>query len=131
LTLHVVDGPFTVDGIEITPLPVWHGQMRVFGYRIGDVAYVTDAKDVPTETRELMTGLDILVLNALRERPHPTHLSVAQAVEVICELTPKRAYLIHLSHELGHEAASRLLPPDVEVAYDGLTVSTDDTSQPG
>ena len=110
LLLNVVDGPFTVDGIEITPLPVWHGQMRVFGYRIGDLAYVTDAKEIPAETRALMTGLDVLVLNALRERPHPTHLSLSEAVEIICELKPKRALLIHLSHELAtrrHSGNSR------------------------
>jgi len=124
LLMNVVDGPFTVDGIEITPLPVWHGQMRVFGFRIGDLAYVTDAKEVPAETRALMTGLDVLVLNALRERPHPTHLSLSEAVEIICELKPKRALLIHLSHELSHEAAERQLPPGIEVAYDGLTVES-------
>jgi phosphoribosyl 1,2-cyclic phosphate phosphodiesterase len=129
LLLNVVDGPFSIDGIEITPLPVWHGKTRVLGYRFGGLAYITDAKDVPAETRSLLHGLDLLVLNALRERPHPTHLSVNEALEVICELKPRRALLVHLSHELSHTAATALLPPGVEIAYDGLTIETGDARQ--
>jgi phosphoribosyl 1,2-cyclic phosphate phosphodiesterase len=126
LLLNEVDGPFSIDGIEITPLPVWHGQTPVTGYRFGDLAYITDAKTIPDETRSLLHRLDVLVLNALRDRPHPTHLSVGEAVEIICELKPRRALLVHLSHELSHAAATALLPRGVEIAYDGLTIETAD-----
>jgi phosphoribosyl 1,2-cyclic phosphate phosphodiesterase len=124
LILNEVDGPFSIDGIDVVPLPVWHGQTRVNGYRIGDLAYVTDAKEVPVETRSLLMGLDILVLNALRPRSHPTHLSIAEAVEIVCEVRPKRAFLVHLSHDVSHAEAAAMVPPGVEIAWDGLTVET-------
>ena len=124
LTLHEVDGPFAFDGVEIVPIPVWHGQMRVLGYRFGAMAYVTDAKSIPDESMALLEGLDVLVLNALRERPHPTHLSIPEAVAVIEQLHPKRAWLTHLSHDISHVAATALVAEDVKIAYDGLTVSS-------
>jgi len=124
LLLNVVDGPFTAVGIEIVPIPVWHGQMRVLGYRIGDVAYVTDAKEIPDSSLDLMRGVDVLAINALRERPHPTHLSIADAIAVVREVKPREAYLIHISHETSHEAISAMLPAGMFVAYDGLVVTT-------
>jgi phosphoribosyl 1,2-cyclic phosphate phosphodiesterase len=124
LTLHEVDGPFELFGQEVVPVPVTHGRAMVLGYRFGDLAYVTDAKTIPESSMELLKGLDVLVLNALRERPHPTHLSLAEAVAVIGRLRPREAYLVHLSHELGHEQASALLPANVRIAHDGLTVTT-------
>ena len=96
-----------------------------FGFRFGPLAYVTDAKHVPPESVELLKGVDTLVINALRERPHPTHLSFAEAVELIAEIAPRRAYLVHLSHETNHVDASALLPTGVEIAYDGLTITVD------
>jgi phosphoribosyl 1,2-cyclic phosphate phosphodiesterase len=124
LTLHVVDGPFELFGQTVVPIPVPHGRMTVYGYRFGDLAYVTDAKTIPESSLALLEGLDVLVLNALRERSHPTHLSLPEAVELIERLQPRAAYLVHLSHELGHEHASAQLPPNVHIAYDGLTVKT-------
>lgn len=124
LILHEIDAPFELFGRQIVPIPVMHGKLRVFGYRFGELAYVTDAKQIPESSLDLLRGLDVLVLNALRERPHPTHLSVAEAVEVIAEVKPRRALLVHLSHELSHADASAMLPSNVEVAYDGLTVHT-------
>ncbi len=124
LTLHAVDGPFDLFGREVIPIPVLHGRMLVHGYRFGDLAYVTDAKEIPPASMDLLRDLDILVLNALRERPHPTHLSIADAIAVVGALCPRIAYLVHLSHEVSHAAASALLPPGIEVAYDGLTVRT-------
>ena len=124
LLLHIVDGPFTAVGTDIVPIPVWHGSLRVFGYRMGSFAYVTDAGSVPPESIALLQGVEILVLNALRERPHPTHLSVGQAVEVIQQIAPRQAYLTHLSHELSHEAALALLPDGISVAFDGLITET-------
>lgn len=124
LTLHEVTGPFELFGQPIVPVPVTHGRTTVLGYRFGDLAYVTDAKTIPESSLALLDGLDVLVLNALRVRPHPTHLSVAEAVAVIERLRPREGYLVHLSHELGHERATALLPANVHVAYDGLTVRT-------
>jgi phosphoribosyl 1,2-cyclic phosphate phosphodiesterase len=126
LILNEFDGPFTPFDDEIVPIPVFHGNALIHGFRFGRLAYVTDAKDIPAESMDLMRGADILVLNALRERPHPTHLSLQEAVDVARELKPRETYLVHLSHELGHEEASHLLPESVEVAFDGLTVETDE-----
>jgi phosphoribosyl 1,2-cyclic phosphate phosphodiesterase len=128
LILNVVDGPFTADGVDITPIPVWHGSMPVLGYRFGDLAYVTDAKRIPDESMALLQGVDVLVLNALRDRPHPTHLSLQEAVEVVGQIRPRAAYLIHLSHEISHVTASALVPDGVEIAWDGLTVETHATT---
>jgi phosphoribosyl 1,2-cyclic phosphate phosphodiesterase len=122
LILHEVDGPFLLEGREIVPIPVWHGTLRVFGYRFGNLAYVTDAKWIPEESVALLDGVEILVLNALRDRPHPTHLSIEEAVEVIERIGPRQAYLVHLSHEVSHAQASALLPSGIAVAYDGLTI---------
>jgi phosphoribosyl 1,2-cyclic phosphate phosphodiesterase len=122
LTLHPIEGPFAPFNREVVPIPVLHGRLPILGYRVGGLAYVTDAKAIPTESLALLQNLDVLVLNALRERPHPTHLSLPEAVALIEELRPRAAYLTHLSHELSHAAASARLPPGIEVAYDGLTV---------
>ena len=124
LHLHEVAGPFAPFGREIVSIPVFHGRLPVIGFRIGDLAYVTDAKTIPDSSLDLLRDLDVLVLNALRERPHPTHLSLPEAVEIIRDLRPRRAYLVHLSHELSHAEASAMLPAGIEVAYDGLTVTT-------
>jgi phosphoribosyl 1,2-cyclic phosphate phosphodiesterase len=122
LHLHEVTGPFAPFAREIVPIPVLHGRLPVLGFRFGDLAYVTDAKAIPDASLELLRDLDVLVLNALRERPHPTHLSLPEAAEIIQELRPRRAFLVHLSHELSHAEASAMLPDGIEVAYDGLTV---------
>lgn len=122
LILHEVDGPFDLFGRTVVPIPVFHGQLTVLGYRFGDLAYVTDAKTIPDSSLELLEGIDVLVLNALRERPHPTHLSLPEAVAMIERLRPREAYLVHLSHELSHEDASAQLPDYIRIAYDGLTV---------
>lgn len=122
LLLNEITGPFDVDGHEIIPIPVTHGRFDVLGFRFGPVAYVTDAKVVPQSSIDLLQGVDVLVLNALRQRPHPTHLSVDEAVAVIETIQPRVAYLVHISHELGHEEAESLLPDGINVAYDGLTI---------
>lgn len=126
LTLHEIRGPFEIAGRTVVPIPVIHGRTNVLGFRFGPLAYVTDAKIVPEESIELLKGVDTLIINALRERPHPTHLSISEAVELIEQISPRRAYLVHLSHEHSHAAASALLPPDVEIAYDGLTITVDE-----
>ena len=125
LTMHVFNGPFELFGREIRPIPVQHGRWQVQGFRFGPLVYVTDAKGISSASLDLMRGADVLVLNALRERPHPTHLSLAEALAVIEDVQPRQAYLVHLSHELSHAVASAALPPNVAVAYDGLTVCTE------
>lgn len=124
LILHEIDGPFEVCGQEVIPIPVLHGRQTISGFRIEDLAYVTDAKEISADSRELLQGLDVLVLNALRERSHPTHLNFSEAIEVITDLRPRRAYLVHLSHETSHRAAQALLPSGIDVAWDGLAVKT-------
>lgn len=126
LTLHEVTGPFAPFDREIVPIPVWHGRMPILGFRFGGLAYVTDAKTVPDEALARLAGTDCLVLNALRPRPHPTHLSIPEALAVIEQVNPRAAYLTHLSHEIGHAAAESGLPPNVHVAYDGLTIRADE-----
>jgi phosphoribosyl 1,2-cyclic phosphate phosphodiesterase len=84
--------------------------------------YLTDAKEIPQASLDVMRGADVLVINALRDEPHPVHLSLGQALDIIAEVNPKRAYLVHVSHELPHAATSRRLPENVFMAYDGLVV---------
>ena len=122
LNVHVFDGPFTAAGIEVIPFPVQHGRWTVHGFRFDRLVYLTDARIIPPESLDVMRDADILVINALRDEPHPVHLSLPQALEVIEKVKPKQAYLVHLSHELGHAETSERLPQHVSIAYDGLTV---------
>lgn len=127
--LHPVAGAFRIGDLTFTPIPVWHGRMPVTGWRVGPVAYITDASRIPDESLELLTGLDVLVLGALRFRPHPTHMSISEALAVITELKPRRAFLTHLSHEVDHAFAERDLPPTVRLAYDGLRVEASNSME--
>jgi phosphoribosyl 1,2-cyclic phosphate phosphodiesterase len=112
--------PFVALGQRVTPIPLRHAHFDVLGFRIDDVAYCTDVNEIPPESWRLLEGLKVLVLDALRPTPHPAHFSLPQALEVISQLRPHRAYLTHIAHEIEHEATSRRLPPGVELAYDGL-----------
>jgi phosphoribosyl 1,2-cyclic phosphate phosphodiesterase len=112
--------PFTVLGQRVVPIPLRHAQFNVLGFRLDDVAYCTDVSRVPDESWPLLQGLRVLVLDALRFKPHPGHFSLNEALDVIRQLRPERAYLTHMTHELEHEATNRLLPPGVQLAYDGL-----------
>ena len=125
LSLHTFDGPFPLFDHEIVPIPVTHGRWTVYGFRFGPLVYLTDARHISPASLDLMRDADVLVLNALRERPHPTHLNFAEALGVIDEVKPRRAYLVHVNHEVAHAATNAMLPANVEVAYDGLTVSTE------
>jgi phosphoribosyl 1,2-cyclic phosphate phosphodiesterase len=126
LHLHEVTGPFEVMGQRIIPVPVLHGRLPISGYRIGNIGYVTDAKTIPEESLNLLKGLDVLVLNGLREREHPTHLSFREASEIVQKVAPRHAYLVHLSHETSHQQAQSLLPPGIEIAWDALTITVTD-----
>jgi phosphoribosyl 1,2-cyclic phosphate phosphodiesterase len=112
--------PFAVLGERLLPIPLRHGAYDVLGFRIDDVAYCTDVSHIPDESWPRLEGLRVLVLDALRLKPHPAHFGLDQALAAIERLKPARAYLTHMSHELEHEATNRRLPPNVELAYDGL-----------
>lgn len=114
--------PVEVAGVEVLPLAFRHGHLRVYGYRIGSLAYITDAKAVDDAERRRLEGLDTLVLNALWWRPHPTHLSIAEAIETAQALGARRTFLTHLTHETGHAELAAQLPAGIVPAYDGLTV---------
>lgn len=116
--------PFYVKSVEVTPLEVMHGKLPILGYRIGQrVGYVTDMLTMPEESYQLLEGVELLVLNALREKPHPTHQTVSEALKVVERLKPRGTYLIHPSHHIGlHAHVEQELPPQVHLAYDGLCV---------
>lgn len=125
LDLHEVEcRPFMIKGLKICPVEVMHGKLPIYGYRIGDFAYITDAKTIEESEKEKLKGLEVLILNCLRvKQPHFAHLILHEALELIEELMPKRCYLTHACHNLGrHEEISALLPPGVEYAYDGETI---------
>lgn len=117
-----VDVPVRIGPLRVTPVEVPHGRTRVFGYRIGPLAYVTDAKALPEAALEQLRGASVLVLNALFRRTHPTHLSVSEAVETARLVGADRTFLTHLTHETAHAELEAELPPDIRPAYDGLTV---------
>ncbi len=120
LDLFTIEGPFCIGRQEITPIPVLHGRRTVLGLRLGGFAYVTDCSAIPDESLPLLAGLDVLVLDALRERPHPTHFSLSEAVEVARQVGAGRTYFTHMCHDLPHAATNARLPAGVELAYDGL-----------
>jgi phosphoribosyl 1,2-cyclic phosphate phosphodiesterase len=124
LTLHPTEPGqrVTMAGVEVLPLAFQHGHLRVFGYRFGSLAYITDVKAIPETAFDLLRGLDVLVLNALWWRPHPTHLSISEAVAAAQALGARRTYLTHLTHETGHAELEAQLPSGIFPAHDGLTV---------
>jgi phosphoribosyl 1,2-cyclic phosphate phosphodiesterase len=122
LTFETVSGPFRAAGQEVVPVPLQHGGMVVLGFRVGDVAYATDCNAIPPESRALLRDLDLLILDALRFTPHPTHFTLPESLAMIAELRPRRALLTHISHEMDHATVAATLPAGVELAYDGLVV---------
>lgn len=116
---------FVPQGVDIAvrAIPVMHGKLHILGYRMGPLAYITDCSLLPDEAFEMLDGVDTLVINALRIRPHMSHMSLDEALSAIRRIGPRKAFLTHLSHDMGlHAEALRLLPDNVEIAYDGLTV---------
>jgi phosphoribosyl 1,2-cyclic phosphate phosphodiesterase len=124
VTLHAIDGPFDVIGLRMVPIAARHGDIEVLGFRFGSAAYLTDFSVLPDASKPLLAGLDDLVLDALRDTPHPMHQTVEQALALVRELQPKRAWFTHIAHELPHsETNKRLIDagfPNVALAYDGL-----------
>ena len=117
-----VDGPFGVGGVRVVPVPLWHGDAPILGFRFGTFAYLTDCNRLDDAAWPLVEGVETLVIDALRDKPHSTHFTVAEALEVISRLAPRRAFMTHMSHDLGHAATSARLPAGVELAYDGLVL---------
>jgi phosphoribosyl 1,2-cyclic phosphate phosphodiesterase len=125
LETHEITGPFIVQGLRVVPVPLWHGDAPILGFRFGSFAYLTDCNRLADEAWSLVEGVDVLVLDALRHKPHTTHFTVEQALGVIARVQPRRAWLTHMSHDLSHAATNARLPPHVELAYDGLVLDVD------
>lgn len=117
--------PFVAGGVRIVPVPLWHGRMPILGYRFGNFAYLTDCNRIPDESWDRIAGVEILVIDGLRDEPHTTHFTVGEAVATIERIGPRRAYLTHMTHDLGYAETNARLPTGVELAYDGLTLDVD------
>lgn len=121
------NAPFSIGDVEITPIPVMHYKLPILGFRIGPLAYITDAKTIDTEQLGTLKGIPLLVINSLRIEPHMSHYCLRETLDVIDQIKPQRALLTHMSHEMGlHAQVNRILPPGVELAHDTLTVSIED-----
>jgi phosphoribosyl 1,2-cyclic phosphate phosphodiesterase len=118
----ILNDPFTVAGIEFQPLELYHGSMRVNGYRIGSMAYCTDCNAIPEQTYNHLHGLDLLILDALRLTPHPTHFTIDQATEIAHRIGAKKTYFTHIAHDILHQTVDAQLPDNIHLAYDGLVL---------
>jgi len=123
IDLRPMPSELTIRGLTVQAVPALHGSLPVLGYRFGPVAYLTDCSVIPEATKDLLRGLGVLVLGALRYRPHPTHMNFEEALRVVDELRPSRTYFTHLTHDIDYEEATAALPPNVSLAIDGLVIS--------
>ena len=122
ILLSRIGGPFSLGGTEFVPVPLFHGPRPILGFRVESFAYLTDCSRIPDASWPLLAGVRTLVVDALRDRPHPTHFTVNEALDVVARLAPERAYFTHISHDLPHAATCARLPAGVELAYDGLVL---------
>jgi phosphoribosyl 1,2-cyclic phosphate phosphodiesterase len=120
--LHPLAELTAVHGVEFLRVPLFHGEMKITGFRFGNAAYLTDVSAIPESSFALLQGLDHLVVSALRHEPHPTHATVEQAVSWARRIGARHTWLTHIAHELGHEETNRALPPGIRLAYDGLSL---------
>ncbi len=121
IEVHVFENePLDIHGLTFTPIRLWHGKNPSHGFRFGDIAYLTDHSDIPEQSLPLLQNLDILFLDALRLKPHPTHTTLDRAVEWVEQLKPRRAYLTHMGHDLPHAHTEAKLPDHIRLAWDGL-----------
>jgi phosphoribosyl 1,2-cyclic phosphate phosphodiesterase len=126
LDLHPLDGtPFDLFGMEFTPIRLCHGKGTTLGFRFGRAAYLTDHSEIPEESRAQLADLDVLFLDALRHRPHPTHTTVEQALRLVEEFKPRRAFFTHMCHDLSHQRTEAAFPEHVRLAYDGLEIDVE------
>lgn len=125
LVPHVFDAePVQIFGLRFTPIRLDHGRGTVHGFRFADAAYLTDHSEIPASSMQKLTGLDVLFLDALRYKPHPTHSTVERSLKSVELLAPRRAFFTHICHDLAHARAEEMLPPHVRLAYDGLQIET-------
>ncbi len=125
IALRAIEGDFGVGGVRVQPVPILHGALPILGFRIGGLAYLTDASAIPEASWPLLDGLDVLILDALRHRPHPTHFSLSEAVAVAERLAPRQTWFTHICHDLPHAATNRSLPAGMALAHDGLSFVID------
>jgi phosphoribosyl 1,2-cyclic phosphate phosphodiesterase len=112
-------------GVRFQRVPLIHGRQTITGYRFGSAAYLTDLSDIPEESFPLLTNLDVLILDALRRQPHPTHSTLDNSIALVERIQPRRAFFTHMSHDLDHAATDAILPPHIRLAYDGLQITFD------
>lgn len=122
LSQHLIDGAFGVAGLQVTPVPLLHGKLPILGFRFGSFAYLTDCSAIPDDSWPLVANVETLVIDALRARRHPTHFALDEALAAVARISPRRAYLTHMCHDLGHADTNARLPDGVELAYDGLVL---------
>lgn len=115
-----IEGPIELFGTRFEPIPIIHGETEILGFRFGSAAYLTDFSDVPEPSMKQLHGLDILFLDALRHKPHPTHSTVENSLRIVNELKPKRAFFTHICHDLPHAETNASLPPNAQLSYDGM-----------
>jgi phosphoribosyl 1,2-cyclic phosphate phosphodiesterase len=121
--IRALDGrPFDLFGLEVEPVAVMHGDAQVYGFRFGPAAYLTDHSDIPEASERQLLGLDVLFLDALRHKPHPTHTTIERAIEHVARLEPNRAFFTHMSHDVSHARTEARLPAHIRLAYDGLEI---------
>jgi phosphoribosyl 1,2-cyclic phosphate phosphodiesterase len=125
LQLFSIAGPFCLGALEVVPVPIWHGARPILGLRLGAFAYLTDCSGIPDGSWPLLNGVDVLVIGALRRQPHPTHFSLDQAMEAARRIGARHTYFTHMCHDLPHAATCDRLPPDMTLAYDGLSVRSE------
>jgi phosphoribosyl 1,2-cyclic phosphate phosphodiesterase len=126
LESRALDGrPFELFGLDLLPIPLSHGRRQVYGYRFGRAAYLTDHSSIPEESLAKLGGLDVLFLDALRHRPHPTHTTLGRALRYVEQLAPRRAFFTHICHDLPHAETESALPAHVRLAYDGLEIEVE------
>lgn len=124
IDLKAIAKPVSLRDLTITPLPAIHGKVRVLGYRVNDLTYITDVKEIPESTKKLIRGSKVMVLDGLRWKPeHPTHMTIPEAVEVANELGIPKTFLCHMNSYVNHEETNKRLPDHVRLAYDQLTVA--------
>ena len=118
---------FNVKKLAITPIRVFHYRLPVYGFRVANFAYITDANYIPEESKEKLYGVKYLVINALRKEKHISHFSLREAIDFIREISPKKAFITHISHQMGlHAEVSKELPPGIILAFDGLSITCDE-----
>jgi phosphoribosyl 1,2-cyclic phosphate phosphodiesterase len=120
LSPHEIHGPFELWGLDLIPVPLLHGNLSMLGFRFRDTAYLTDFSVIPASSDALLQGLDVLILDALRPHPHPTHSTIQNSLSLVERFKPRRAFFTHMAHDVGHAEVEATFPPYVRLSYDGL-----------